>query len=104
MPHRCKLVASREPPTEIWGPHVLSLTMPPPPATLAFAEYEILHLAAAGTGVEWAATPPRPGRTAADFAYPMSSGIPVPAASMDGLCVQCAGAWPCTTCPDLLGH
>lgn len=83
---------------------MLSMTLPPPPAMLAFAESEILQLATSATGVEWANTPPRPGRTAADFAYPMSSGAPVPAASTDGLCVQCAGAWPCTTCPDLLGH
>lgn len=46
----------------------------------------------------------RPGRIPSDFDYPLSAGKPVPAASVDGLCLRCKGAWPCTRCPDVLGR
>lgn len=44
----------------------------------------------------------RPGRVPSDVEYPLSTGTRVPAASCDGLCCECGGAWPCTRCPDAL--
>jgi len=43
-----------------------------------------------------------PGRMTDDFAYPLSTGVRVPTASRDGLCVGCGGAWPCTRCNDCI--
>ncbi|GAA0585773.1 hypothetical protein [Kribbella sandramycini] len=39
-------------------------------------------------------------RTVEDFVYPLSSGQPVPAPSVGGLCAACKGAYPCTRCTD----
>ncbi|GAB3943590.1 hypothetical protein GCM10029976_066430 [Kribbella albertanoniae] len=44
----------------------------------------------------------RRGRVPSDFEYPLSTGKRAPAASCDGLCCGCGGAWPCTRCPDAL--
>jgi len=38
-------------------------------------------------------------RVPVDFEYPLSTGLRVPTASVDGLCMQCWAAWPCF-CPD----
>jgi hypothetical protein len=52
------------------------------------------------SAVEWQGQPPRTRRVPADFDYPLSTGSRVPTASLDGLCVECHGAWPCVVCPD----
>lgn len=45
-------------------------------------------------------SPMAAGRVPVDFEYPLSTGLRVPTASVDGLCVRCWAAWPCF-CPDL---
>lgn len=42
-------------------------------------------------------------QTATVIACPMVTGLRVPTASLDGLCQQCGGSWPCLRCPGLTG-
>jgi len=60
-----------------------------------------VHGHSGGTEVVFAGDP-APQRLLGDFEYPDASGLRVPTASQDGLCVGCGAAWPCTRCTNWL--
>lgn len=90
----------------VWSDGAVALRWPGDnPTTVAFETgiegVEAVHGHAGATTVRFL-NELRPGRVVADFDYPLSTGLRVPTAGVDGLCAGCDGAWPCTRCPDVL--